>query len=82
MNSEQLLAALAVARDAAAAAAEVLRHYWQCGVSVELKADATPVTSIAVTDACKSFRTIKPRDRTAVTACRTSPPGDIMFAHR
>lgn len=37
--------ALDVAREAAAAAAEVLRHYWQCGVEVELKSDATPVTA-------------------------------------
>lgn len=38
-------AALGVAREAAAAAGEVLRHYWRCGVEVELKADATPVTA-------------------------------------
>jgi histidinol-phosphatase len=57
MNSEQLLAALAVARDAAAAAAEVLRHYWQCGVSVELKADATPVT-VADREAERAIRKI------------------------
>ncbi len=44
MNPDQLAAALAAAREAAAAAAEVLRHYWRCGVEVELKADATPVT--------------------------------------
>lgn len=36
--------ALAVARDAAAAAADVLLHYWQTGVETEHKADATPVT--------------------------------------
>lgn len=36
--------ALAVAREAAAAAAEVLRHYWHKGVEAEIKADATPVT--------------------------------------
>ncbi len=45
MNSEQLVAALAVAREAASAAAEILRHYWQAGVTVEMKADATPVTA-------------------------------------
>jgi histidinol-phosphatase len=36
--------ALAVARDAAAAAAEVIGHYYRRGVAVEMKADATPVT--------------------------------------
>ncbi len=36
--------ALAVARDAAAAAAEVIRHHYRRGVAVEMKADATPVT--------------------------------------
>ncbi|GAP65305.1 inositolmonophosphatase/fructose-1,6-bisphosphatase family protein [Mizugakiibacter sediminis] len=36
--------ALATAREAAGAAAEVLRHYWRREVQVELKADATPVT--------------------------------------
>ena len=44
MNCDQLVAALAVAREAAAAAGEVLRHYWRAGVAVEIKADATPVT--------------------------------------
>ena len=37
--------ALAAAREAAAAAAEILRHYWSRGVAVEWKADATPVTA-------------------------------------
>jgi histidinol-phosphatase len=37
-------AALAAAREAAAAAAEVILHYWRRGVAVEWKADATPVT--------------------------------------
>ena len=36
--------ALAAAREAAQAAAEVLRHYWRRGVDVELKSDDTPVT--------------------------------------
>ncbi|MEP7186803.1 MAG: inositol monophosphatase family protein [Rhodanobacter sp.] len=36
--------ALIAARDAAAAAAEIIRHYWKRGVEIELKADATPVT--------------------------------------
>lgn len=38
-------AALAVARDAAEAAADIIRHYWTHGAAVELKADATPVTA-------------------------------------
>lgn len=37
-------AALAAAREAAAAAAEVITHYWKRGVAIELKDDATPVT--------------------------------------
>jgi histidinol-phosphatase len=36
--------ALAVARDAAAAAAEVIRRHYRAGVAVETKADHTPVT--------------------------------------
>ncbi|RAO75588.1 inositol monophosphatase family protein [Dyella jiangningensis] len=36
--------ALAAAREAAQAAAEVLRHYWRRGVDIELKSDDTPVT--------------------------------------
>ncbi|MDG2537129.1 inositol monophosphatase family protein [Dyella jiangningensis] len=36
--------ALAAAREAAEAAAEVLRHYWRRGVDIELKSDDTPVT--------------------------------------
>jgi histidinol-phosphatase len=36
--------ALAVARDAAAAASEIIAHYWRRGVEVEIKPDATPVT--------------------------------------
>lgn len=36
--------ALAVAREAADAAAEVLLHYWHAGVETEIKADDTPVT--------------------------------------
>ena len=45
MNPELAALALAAARDAAAAAADVIRHYWHRGVDVELKADATPVTA-------------------------------------
>lgn len=37
--------ALTVAREAAAAAADVIRHYWTHGAAVEIKADATPVTA-------------------------------------
>ena len=44
MNAETLALALNAARDAAAAASEVILHYWQRGVAVELKPDATPVT--------------------------------------
>lgn len=36
--------ALAVARDAAAAAAEVIAHYYRAGFDIETKADETPVT--------------------------------------
>lgn len=36
--------ALGVARDAAAAAADVIRHHYARGVTAETKADATPVT--------------------------------------
>ncbi|MEO7073628.1 MAG: inositol monophosphatase family protein [Rhodanobacter sp.] len=45
MNTQDLAAALDAAREAAAAAAEILRHYWTHGVAVEVKADATPVTA-------------------------------------
>ncbi|TAM23291.1 MAG: inositol-phosphate phosphatase [Rhodanobacter sp.] len=44
MTPMQLEAALAAAREAAQAAAEVIRHYWSRGVEVEIKSDATPVT--------------------------------------
>jgi histidinol-phosphatase len=44
MNRPDLEPALAAAREAAAAAAEVIRHYWRRGVEVELKGDDTPVT--------------------------------------
>lgn len=57
MNAEQLAAALAVAREAAAAAADILRHYWRRGVAVELKADATPVT-VADREAERAIRRI------------------------
>jgi histidinol-phosphatase len=44
MKAEILASALAAAREAAAAAAEVILHYWKRGVEVEIKGDATPVT--------------------------------------
>ena len=44
MNPDIAATALTAAREAAAAAAEVIRHYWRRGVEVELKSDATPVT--------------------------------------
>lgn len=43
-NDAWLDSALAVAREAATAAAEVIAHYRRHGVRVERKADATPVT--------------------------------------
>ena len=44
MSHPDLAPALAAAREAAAAAAEVILHYWKRGVDVEIKGDATPVT--------------------------------------
>ena len=44
MSAPDLARALSAAREAAAAAAEVIRHYWRRGVEVEIKSDATPVT--------------------------------------
>jgi histidinol-phosphatase len=44
MNPDIAALALTAAREAASAAAEVIRHYWRRGVEVELKDDATPVT--------------------------------------
>ncbi len=57
MNSDTTVRALAAAREAAAAAAEVIRHYWRRGVEVELKADATPVT-VADREAERAIRQI------------------------
>ena len=57
MNDQQWGAALHAARDAAEAAAEVIRHYWKRGVAVEIKADATPVT-IADREAEQAIRAI------------------------
>jgi histidinol-phosphatase len=57
MNPELAASALAAAREAAAAAAEVIRHYWHRGVEVELKSDATPVT-IADREAEQAIRRV------------------------
>jgi histidinol-phosphatase len=57
MNEQRWNVALQAARDAAAAAAEVIRYYWQRGVEVEVKADATPVT-IADREAEKAIRAV------------------------
>ncbi|MEO7067875.1 MAG: inositol monophosphatase family protein [Rhodanobacter sp.] len=57
MNPDMVTAALAAAREAAAAAAEVIKHYWHRGVAVELKADATPVT-VADREAERAIREI------------------------
>ncbi len=57
MNPELAASALAAAREAAAAAAEVITHYWRRGVEVELKADATPVT-VADREAEQAIRRI------------------------
>ncbi|UGB38957.1 inositol monophosphatase family protein [Frateuria soli] len=52
--------ALAAAREAAAAAGEIIRHYWNRGVSVEWKADATPVT-VADREAEQAIRALLAR---------------------
>ncbi|MGP1666205.1 MAG: inositol monophosphatase family protein [Rhodanobacter sp.] len=57
MEPATIALALAAARDAAAAAADVIRHYWHHGVAVELKDDATPVT-VADREAEKAIRGI------------------------
>jgi len=57
MNPDMAASALAAAREAAAAAAEVITHYWNRGVEVELKADATPVT-VADREAEQAIRQI------------------------
>ena len=44
LSAEFLDHALATAREAAAAAAEVIRHYYRAGFDIEIKADQTPVT--------------------------------------
>jgi histidinol-phosphatase len=55
--SDMIETALAAARSAAAAAAEVIRYHWQRGVEIELKADATPVT-VADREAEQAIRKI------------------------
>ena len=45
------------AREAAAAAADIIRHYWRRGVEIELKSDATPVT-VADREAEQAIRKI------------------------
>jgi histidinol-phosphatase len=57
MNPDIAATALAAAREAAAAAAEVITHYWRRGVDVELKSDATPVT-IADREAEQAIRKV------------------------
>jgi histidinol-phosphatase len=57
MSEQQWDAALKAARDAAEAAAEVIRHYWRRGVDVEIKSDATPVT-VADREAEQAIRAI------------------------
>jgi len=49
--------AMKAAREAAEAAAEIIRHYWRRGVEVEIKSDATPVT-IADREAEQAIRKI------------------------
>jgi len=44
MSIKDYQPALAAARQAASAAADILLHYWRKGVTVEWKSDATPVT--------------------------------------
>ena len=57
MNPDIAASALATAREAAAAATDVIKHYWRRGVEVELKADATPVT-VADREAERAIRQI------------------------
>ncbi|GFZ94900.1 inositol monophosphatase family protein [Dyella caseinilytica] len=57
MSGQHWDAALKAAREAAEAAAEVIRHYWRRGVDVEIKSDATPVT-IADREAEQAIRAV------------------------
>ena len=60
MNDQRWDMALTAAREAAEAAAEVIRHYWRRGVDVEIKSDATPVT-IADREAEQAIRAVLSR---------------------
>ena len=57
MPSDIATKAMAAAREAAAAAAEIIRHYRRRGVEIEIKSDATPVT-IADREAEQAIRKI------------------------
>lgn len=57
MPSDITTKAMAAAREAAEAAAEIIRHYWRRGVEIEIKSDATPVT-IADREAEQAIRKI------------------------
>jgi histidinol-phosphatase len=57
MSEQHWDAALKAAREAAEAAAEIIRHYWRRGVEVEIKSDATPVT-IADREAEQAIRAV------------------------
>jgi histidinol-phosphatase len=60
MNDQRWDAPLQAAREAAEAAAEVIRYYWRRGVDVEIKSDATPVT-IADREAEQAIRAVLSR---------------------
>ncbi|RDS85419.1 inositol monophosphatase family protein [Dyella psychrodurans] len=57
MSDQRWDAALKAAREAAEAAAGIIRHYWQRGVDVEIKSDATPVT-VADREAEQAIRAV------------------------
>lgn len=57
MNDQPWDAALQAARDAAEAAAQIIRYYWQRVVDVEIKSDATPVT-VADREAEEAIRAV------------------------
>jgi histidinol-phosphatase len=60
LDQARLARALAAAREAADAAAVVIRRYWERGVAVEWKSDATPVTE-ADREAERAIRAILSR---------------------
>jgi histidinol-phosphatase len=83
LTDAELDQALAGAREAAAAAAEVIRHYWQHGVDVETKADATPVT-VADREAEQAIRAILARTLPGVPVYgeefgRDDGEGDLLW---